>query len=300
MANSLPLTKKKNKWVENRNVILRGQQLNYNASLQRKYTLELKKMTKKMIDETNKQLKKLFNGEIADDFFSQQENIQKIAMDASISSQARILTNYLLSKFNKLFSSKSKDLASKMVINSSEVSKSTLHSSLGKLSGGLSIKTGIIPTGMEDVSTAIIAENVSLIKSIPQEYFKNVTGAVMRSITTGNGIHDLAPEIQKYGKQTQRRAQNIALDQTRKAYNNINKQRLVSIGVKKFEWIHSYGGVSPRKSHIKIDGHIFSFENLEAEQAELGVPESDRGIPGNPINCRCTINPVIDFSDDND
>ncbi len=297
MAKSLPLTKKKSKWVENRNVILRGQQLNYNVSLQKKYILELKKMIKKMVDETDKELKKLFNGEIADDFFDNQEDVSKVAMDASISSQARILTNYLMNKFTKLFSLKSKDLASKMVINSSEASKSNLHASLGKLSGGLSIKTGIIPTGMEDVSTAIVAENVSLIKSIPQEYFKNITGAVMRSITTGNGLNDLVPEIQKYGKQTQRRAQNIALDQTRKAYNNINKQRLVSIGVKKFEWVHSYGGVTPRKSHIKIDGHIFSFENLEAEQAALGVPESDRGIPGQPINCRCTINPVIDFSD---
>ena len=300
MAKSLPLTKKKSKWVENRNVILRGQQLNYNVSLQRKYALELKKMIRKMIDETNKQLSKLFNGEIADDFFNEQEKSAKIAMDASISSQARILTNYLMNKFNKLFSLKSKDLASKMVINSSEVSKSNLHCSLKKLSGGLSLKTGIIPTGMEDVSTAIVAENVSLIKSIPQEYFKNVTGAVMRSITTGNGLNDLVPEIQKYGKQTQRRAHLLALDQTRKAYNNINKQRLQSIGVKKFEWVHSYGGVSPRKSHIKIDGHIFSFENLEAEQAQLGVPESDRGIPGHAINCRCTINPVIDFSDEDE
>lgn len=297
MAKSLPLTKKKSKWVENRNVILRGEQLNYNASLQKKYALELKKMTKKMIDETKKQLKKLFSGEIADDFFENQEEESKIAMDASISSQARILTNYLLNKFNKLFSLKAKDLATKMVVSSSEVSKSNLHSSLKKLSGGLSLKTGIVPTGMEDVSTAIVAENVSLIKSIPQEYFKNVTGAVMRSITTGNGLNDLVPEIKKYSQQTQRRSENIALDQTRKAYNNINKQRLQSIGVKKFEWVHSYGGVSPRKSHMKIDGHIFSFENLEAEQAALGVPEADRGIPGHAINCRCTINPVIDFSD---
>jgi SPP1 gp7 family putative phage head morphogenesis protein len=297
MVKSLTLTKKKSKWVENRNVILRGQQLNYNVSIQRKYTLELKKMVKKMVYETNNQLKKLFKGEIADDFFDDQKEISKITMDASISSQARILTNYLMNKFNKLFSLKAKDLANKMVINSSESSKSNLHSSLRKLSGGLSIKTGIVPTGMEDISTAIVAENVSLIKSIPQEYFKNVTGAVMRSITTGNGLKDLVPEIKKYSSQTQRRAENIALDQTRKAYNNINKQRLVNIGVKKFEWIHSYGGVTPRKSHIKIDRHIFSFENLESEQAALGVPESDRGLPGMPINCRCTINPVIDFSD---
>ena len=68
-----------------------------------------------------------------------------------------------------------------------------------------------------------------LIKSIPEQYFKDVTGSVMRSITTGNGLADLVPEIKKYDGQTERRAKLLALDQTRKAYNSINKQRMQSL-----------------------------------------------------------------------
>jgi SPP1 gp7 family putative phage head morphogenesis protein len=206
--------------------------------------------------------------------------------------------NALTSKFQQIFNTKAPLLAASMVKGASDVSKSNLHGSLKQLSGGLSLKTSVVPKGMEDVSKALIAENVSLIKSIPQQYFKDVTGAVMRSITIGRGLADLLPEIKKYQGQTQRRAKNLSLDQTRKAYNSINKQRMQSIGVKQFEWVHSGGGQKPRASHLKISGHIFNFENLEAQQAALGVPDKDQGIPGYPINCRCTMTPVINFGDE--
>lgn len=296
MAKKPLLTEAKRKWAANRDVTLRGTQLNYNASQQAKYKAKLNALVKQMTTETKTQLKRLFNGEIADDYFEQQA--QAAAMDASITSKARILMNKLTDKFSQLFAQKATPYAQTMVNGASDVSKSTLHTSLKQLSGGLSLKTGVVPEGMDDVTTALVAENVSLIKSIPQQYFKDITGSVMRSITTGNGLSDLIPSINKYEGQTVRRANNIALDQTRKAYNSINKQRMQSIGVKQFEWVHSGGSQHPRQSHVKISGHIFSFDNLEEEQAELGVPPEDRGIPGHPVNCKCTMVPVINFDDE--
>src|SRR5690554_6382392 len=114
-----------------------------------------------------------------------------------------------------------------------------------------------MPEGMEDVTRALVAENVSLIDAMPEEYLKNVTGSVMRSITTGNGVPELTRALVYHAGVTDRRAKNIALDQTRNSYNSINKQRLQSLNVKQFEWIHSGGGQKPRKSHLKISGHIF-------------------------------------------
>lgn len=296
--NKKVLTKKKRNWVKNRAVVLRGQQLNYNAAQQRKYVIALNKIIKLMTVETKKELSKLFEGQIADNYFENQKQEESMAMDASIASQAKLIISGLSQKFQKLFRLKSKVLANKMVNDLTKISKTSLHSSLKQLSGGLSLKTGVVSEGVKNVSTAIIAENVSLIKTIPQDYFKNITGAVMRSITTGNGLADLIPEINKYSKTTERKAKLMALDQTRKAYNNINKQRMTNVGIKSFQWVHSYGGAQPRESHMKIDRHIFSFANLEQEQAALGVPEADRGLPSMPINCRCTMNPVIDFSED--
>lgn len=294
----LPLSEEKFRWAKNRKVALRGSKLNYNASQQEKYVRALRLLVKQMTYETKSQVTRLFRGEIADDYFEQQQ--EAASMDASITSRARKLMNALMSKFTQLFDKRAKTLADKMVGGAEAASQTALHSSLKKLSGGLSLNTGVVPKGMEEVSTALVAENVSLIRSIPQQYLKDVTGAVMRSITTGRGMADLLPEIKKYDGQTERRAKNLALDQTRKAYNSVNKQRMQKIGVKQFEWVHSGGSQKPRESHIKISGKIFSFENLEAEQAALGVPPDDRGIPGHPINCKCTMVPVIDFDLDDD
>jgi len=248
-----------------------------------------------MTQETLKEFKDLFKSNTSKDFYSAQKKMA--AMDDSIGSQAKILGNKLLKKFSALFALKSKTIAEKMINGTLQASETSLNSSLKALTGGLSLKTGVVSAGLETITTALVAENVSLIKSIPQEYFTKVTGSVMRSITSGQGIMDLIPDIQQYDGQTYRRAKNLALDQTRKAYNSINKQKLIGLGVKKFEWIHSGGGQVPRKWHVKIDGVVFSFENLEREQAALGVPESDRGLPSWPVNCRCTMLPVIEFED---
>src|SRR5690242_6683719 len=290
-----PLTKRKAGWAANRDVTLRGTPLAYNAAQQSRYVKALEAAVKLMVDTTKKEIVKMFHEEPTKEFFKDQK--MQASMDDNVGSKARILMNKLLDRFSKLFAMVGKRSAEQMVNGSEKTSASTLHSSLKQLSGGLSLKTSAVPEGMEDVTTASIAENVSLIKSIPQEYFKNITGAVMRSITSGTGLATLTPEIVKYSGQTKRRARNIALDQTRKAYNSINKQRMQALGVKQFIWVHSNAGQTPRESHLKIDGEVFDFENLDAQQAALGVPEKDRGIPGHAINCRCTMMPVIKFED---
>lgn len=290
---NLKLTPTREKWVKNRDATLNGTPLNYNVAQQERYVVALQKLVVQMTRETKKQIKRLFKGEISDDFFKNQEALT--ALDASLASQARILLNALSKTFENLFNIKASSLASTMVSGVQKTSATTVKQSLEKLSGGLTLKTSIVSEGEEEVATALVAENVSLIKSIPEEYMKDVTGSVMRSITTGRGLADLVPEIEKYDGQTYRRAKNIALDQTRKAYNGINRQKLIKNGVKQFKWIHSAGGLHPRESHIRISGKIFDFDDIESQQAALGVPESDRGYPGIPINCRCKMLPVIVF-----
>lgn len=299
MANP-KLTKKRAKWVKNRNVVLKGPKLSYNAAIQERYSIALERLTKQMIRETTKQIKRLFMGRISDEFFENQEKIS--AMDASFSSQAKILLNSLSRTFQNLFNFKATILASTMVENTTKTSTGNVYQSLKELSGGLSLKTSVVSKGQEEIAIALIYENVSLIKSIPEEYFKDITGAVMRSITGGQGIADLSPYLEKYEDITYRRAKNIALDQTRKAYNGINRQKLLKNGIKQFEWVHSGGGLHPRESHIDIDGEIFSLDatKIREEQAKLGVPEQDRGFPGEPVNCRCVLRAIIVFESEDE
>ena len=165
------------------------------------------------------------------------------------------------------------------------------------LSGGLSLNTGLVPDALSEALTAAVAENVQLIKSIPQQYLTQIQGAVMRSIQPGgNGLQDLIPVLKAQKGITERRARNIALDQTRKTFNAANTERMQALGVKKFEWIHSGGGAHPRKDHIEMSGNIYSFDDPPVIGVMYGAEV--RGFPGDLPNCRCTMRPVIEFDDD--
>lgn len=282
------ISKEKKKWVGKRTTTLNGLRLNYNVGIAKKYEQKLRWLIKKMSDETTERLINLFKGKASKQYFSHQKSIA--TSDESISSQAKILINELMDKFNKLFKEKSKLISESMINENNKASSSSLNSSFEKLSG-LSIATDFIPKGLNEVIKGSINENVSLITSIPQKYFSDISGSVMRSITTGNGLKDLVPEMEKYYGQTNRRAKNIAYDQTRKAYNSINKQRMMSIGYKKFKWLHSGGSQYPRKLHIKMSGNIYSFDDLPIIDENTG----ETGIPGQAINCHCTMTPVYEF-----
>lgn len=291
MRRKIALAPKKQQWLGKRTVNLKGTQLNYNVSQQLRYQRALLKLTREMTQEVTRRILSLFKTNNSKEFFKQQK---KATMDASITSKSKKLMNELTKKFTQLFKQQAPTLADNMLNGSLKTSETNLKTSLKQLSGGLTLNTGVIPAGMEDVGKAIVAENVSLIKSIPVEYLDDIQGAVMRSITAGEGAPDLEPLLKKYSGQTDRRVRNLALDQTRKAYNSINKQRMQSVGVKKFEWVHSGGGQHPRKSHQELDGKIFSFDDLPLKGEEGFV---NGQYPGQAINCACTMVPVIEFED---
>lgn len=293
----MKFSKTREKWATARkDVVFKGTTLNHSVALEERYKRELDRLVKAMCIYTQKEIVKLFKKQFSKEYFKEQKKLEKVnTMDDTISSQARILVNYLQNKFETLFNRKSKSLAESMINGAMKASAFSLGVSLKELSGGISFKTSIVPESLTEVIKASIEENVSLIRSIPTRYFTDISGSVMRSITTGEGIKELVPEIKKYEGVTLRRAKTIAYDQTRKAYNSINKQRMLDVGIKKFQWIHSGGGQKPRASHIKMNGKIFTFENLEAEQRAMNIPDNDRGLPGHPINCRCSFKPIYEF-----
>ena len=269
-----------------------GVPLSYNVGDRIEYEKALRILVAKMARETQKQVQKFFNSSTADDYFE-----SRAVMDESISSGAERIMKQLTDKFTALFSDKSLELSQKMVKKADRASKTALQKNLEKLTGKITLSKEI-PPALKQITKSTIAENVALIKSIPEQYFKNVTGAVMRSISTGGGVDTLLKYVKKNYDISDARAKNIALDQTRKAYNSINKQRMVDVGYRKFMWLHSGGGLEPRKSHIAMDGKIFSFNKLpiiNKEQVAKGYEGPEYGIPGQAINCGCTMTPVYEF-----
>jgi SPP1 gp7 family putative phage head morphogenesis protein len=102
--------------------------------------------------------------------------------------------------------------------------------------------------------------------------------------------------MQSHKEISMRRAKNIAYDQTRKAFNNINKARMDKLGIREFEWLHSGGSTHPRKLHQELSGKIFSLDDLPIIGTMYG--EEVRGIPGQLPNCRCKMLPVISFNEE--
>lgn len=249
-----------------------------------KYGAKLDALINTMIKTYTRELKALFT-----------DNPPLVTMDASTASQSRILLNSLQSRFAKFFIDKSNDLAKNIFNRVDNASYKNLSESLKELSGGLTIPTPDMPATLKEAMTASIAENVSLIKSIPQEFHRQIEGAVMRSMQPGgNGLPDVINAVERYKGVSHRRAKNIARDQVRKITTACNASRAQAVGIKKFEWLHTGASAESRPHHKDVlNGQIYSFDDLPIIDPKTG----ERGLPGRLPNCKCSMRPIVDFSE---
>lgn len=253
-----------------------------NAGIASDYSKEIIKLIAQMSSEVKAEMKELFASESMHG-----------TMDGNISSQARIRLNKLLDKYNPLFNSWAKRTTDRMISRTLKNSAITLGMSLREVSSDLYIDFSKVDDRLRNIITASTEEAANLIKLIPEKYLADVQGAVMRSITTGNGLKDLIPFMKTKYEQNTRHASNVAIDQTRKAYNNINASRMEAIGQTKFEWIHSGGGMHPRKLHQEMAGKEYDLKDPPVIGVMYG--EEVRGIPGQLPFCGCSMRPIISF-----
>lgn len=147
---------------------------------------------------------------------------------------------------------------------------------------------------MNDVLQASIAQNVSLIKSIPSEYFTQIEGMVMRSVARGNDLKQLTDDLEQSFNVSRKRAEFIAQDQTSKA--NANMVRTRQLGVMGPDavaiWVHSHAGREPRPTHVAAGRNQVRFK--VAEGWHDPNPQVNRRIqPGELPRCRCMSRLVI-------
>lgn len=272
-------------WSNNaRKGIVKGKALNPSAAVEQRYHTALRVLIERMVAETELELKKLFKTEPAQEYFGQ---------DASISSQARVLTNALIKKYTDQFARIARPTAERFAEESDKSSDVAVKSSIRQMSGEVTLSTRTITSGpLNDVLSATVTENVALIRSIPSQYLGGVQQAVMRSITTGNGMQDLVPYLQKHKGITLRRARMIAQDQTKKAFSSLSKARMQKIGVEEYVWRHTAGSRHPRKLHIEMDGNTYRYDDPPVIDERTG----ERGIPGQAINCACRMQPILNFN----
>lgn len=266
---------------------LRGGVLRPSAGVAVRYNRSLQRLIDTMLSTTQREVEALFRSPVAVE--------SHVTTDASISSQSRILMNGLISRFGLMFAQQAKPISERMVDQTQRNSKTDLDGSLREISSGVTLKTNILKSGpVADIAKAAINESVTLIKSIPARFLDQTAQAVMRSITSGNGLQDLQPFFEKQKGITKRHAELMAEDQTRKAYNGINRGRMEALGFTQFEWIHTGGSQKPRQDHIDMSGNIYRFDDLPVIDERTG----ETGIPGQAPNCRCVMRPILTFGED--
>lgn len=284
MADKL-LTRRKEAWVSRRKdvKVLRGTPIRPNAAVESRYYQNIDRLVQDMVFDVSTEIGEWLKADKVIDYF---------AADRGVTDDIRVRFKHLWKKWEKLFDEKVDGVVGSFINQSDKANSASVHASLKKLSGGLSLGTRKLDYDSTQVAKAAAAENVSLIKSIPQEYLKRVEGAVYRSITHPEGRDYLIREIKSTNQVTQRRAVVIANDQTRKVNMALTAGRMQKVGVKKFEWIHVPSS-HPRSLHVQLDGKICSWDKPPVIQKNPEI----RGYPAQLINCKCQCVPVFDFEE---
>jgi SPP1 gp7 family putative phage head morphogenesis protein len=211
------------------------------------------------------------------------ESGAEVVMDASPAVFMRDAMNRLSKRWMKKFDDIAKKLAQKFSLDSMLHSDVSLKNALGD--AGFTVEFKMTPA-MNNALQATISENVGLIRSIPEKYFTEVEGMVMRSVARGRDLSTLTDELQQRYGITRRRAALIARDQNQKSTSVMQTARQLSLGITQGIWRHSHAGKEPRKSHVAADGKIF-------ELSEGLMIDGELIYPAQKINCRCTWSPVI-------
>lgn len=141
------------------------------------------------------------------------------------------------------------------------------------------------------VTQALIAENVALIKSIPQQYLSDVEGIVTRGVSMGKDLHYITEELHKRYDITRRRAAFIARDQMDKASMSIQKARDEQLGITEGIWVHLPGQKTSRATHIAMNGKRFPLQGPNAGLYDSAVKKNV--MPAELPGCRCVYRRVL-------
>ena len=127
-----------------------------------------------------------------------------------------------------------------------------------------------------------VAENVTLIRAVPEETALGVAKLVTQAFSAGTPHPELARRIEERFGMSERRARLIARDQIGKLCGQVNASRQRELGVTSFVW-RTVGDERVRPEHEDLDGETFRYDDPPSE-----------GLPGEPVCCRCSADPVFD------
>lgn len=146
----------------------------------------------------------------------------------------------------------------------------------------------------EQIMNAVINENLTLIKSIPQEVLKDMQVALSQGIISGNQ-KELIKNLKRIKGVSKDRAVFIARDQIHKAVESFKQVQNTALGIEYYEWLTADDErvSSGLGGHAQNNHRIFKYGSNEAIISHSNKRGYYYGKPGDRPNCRCIAVGVI-------
>ena len=253
--------------------VLRGVQAN--AGLAALYRRRLQVLIDRMARDVTQAVRKAYG--------ARDPEVMALAGDESPAAAMRRLMRELTTRWTRNFDRAAPQLAKWFATAASQRSDAVLRKILKD--AGISIEWKMT-AAQNDALQSTIGQQVSLIKSIPQQFLTQVEGSVMRSVAAGRDLHSLTKDLTEHFGVTKRRAAFIARSQNNIATATLTRVRqLEAFGPDaQAIWCHSGGGKTPRPSHVKAgrDKQVYN-----VAEGWLDPHLNKRTWPGVEPNCRC-------------
>ena len=194
----------------------------------------------------------------------------------------------LAKRWEKRFDDAAPKIAAAYVKSTFKATDSAMRQALKD--AGWSVQFEMTPA-MRELYEATLAENIGLIRSIPQQYLQQVEGIAMRSFTAGRDLHQMVADLNMRYPKAANRTVLIARDQNNKATSVVTRARRLELGITEAVWMHSHAGKTPRPTHVAMDG-----KRYKVSEGMWDSDEEKYVHPGELINCRCTSRAVLPFT----
>lgn len=211
-----------------------------------------------------------------------------LAMDAAPSQKMLAKFRALAKRWERRFDEAAPRISEAYVRGNLSATSSAMKSALRD--AGISVKFKL-SREMRDAMNASVAENVGLIKSIPQKYFGQVEGIVTRSYAAGRDLEKMVQDLRTLYPKAARRVEFIARDQSNKLNSTVENARRQELGITQATWMHSGGGKHPRKEHEKATGRVYDIRKGCPIKNEKGQLEYIQ--PGEKPGCRCVSRSIL-------
>lgn len=189
-----------------------------------------------------------------------------------------------LERYAEVLTPWAESVAQRMVTEIAARDEQAWRKASAEIGKGIAREIAEAPTGA--VMRRLMAEQVTLIKSLPLEAAERVHKLAVEGLANGSRASELAAEIMRSGEVAKSRANLIARTETGRAQTTLTQARAQSVGSTHFRWVTAHDS-DVRPSHKKLDGKIFRWDD---------PPECDPGhhaLPGAIWNCRCVAIPIL-------